>query len=100
MTEPVRVEVGGVQATAGEIKDALVILCLAASTNVKPPLKAAGHPLAGMDYMGASTVHLAAHPALASEPGSKRHHNGHVKKVISAYLAAKVREAEALEDEA
>lgn len=70
MAEPVRVEVGGVQATAGEIKDALVILCLAASTNVKPPLKAAGHPLAGMDYMGASTVHLAAHLPWPASPAA------------------------------
>jgi hypothetical protein len=85
--EPAKVEVGGVYVTAAQIDDAIKILQKDMSTAVRQPLKAAGHPLAAMDYHEVSEAHLAKHPELTAAKGSKQQHVGHVKPVILHHLA-------------
>lgn len=89
---PGKVDVGGVSASKEEIQSAIAHLQAAKSTNVKGPLKAKGHPLADMDYMGISKEELAKHPDLAVSPGTKKQHVGKVKLAVLHHLAGKLGE--------
>lgn len=87
--EPAKVDVGGVSVTHAEIKSAIEHLNAAKSTNVAPPLKAKGHPLAAMDYMAVAKKELKEHPELKVPSGTKQKHVGQVKLAVLHHLHAK-----------
>jgi hypothetical protein len=88
---PSKIEVGGVPVTHDEIHKAISLLNASHSTQVKQPLKAAGHPLQHMDYHGVSKEELAKHPELKVSKGSKAEHVGQVKIAVLHHLAEKAK---------
>lgn len=91
-TEPVapgahKIDIGGVPSSKDEIHHALQLLHANKSTQVKQPLKAAGHPLQHMDYHGVSTAEIAKYPELKVSKGSKQEHVGQVKLAVMHHLS-------------
>jgi hypothetical protein len=87
-----KVDVGGVAVTKQQILDAIKVLNDSKATNVKLPLKHAGHVLQDMDYMGVSDAELKAHPELKVPQGTKKQHVGKVKNAVLHHLAGKLDE--------
>jgi hypothetical protein len=92
--------VAAIHVNAENLASAISILNAAKSTNVKPPLAKAGHPLADMDYMAIAKEELAAHPELAVPSGTKAKHVGKVKLAVLHHLAAKLAEVSTNDAEA
>ena len=86
---------GNIDVTSEQIASAIKVLKDAKSTNVKPPLAKAGHPLADMDYVQIAKDEIAAHPELNISPGTKAVHVGKVKNAVLHHLAGKLAEADA-----
>lgn len=81
-----KVTMGGIPVTVDELTKAIEILHNAKSTNVKLPLKAAGHKLQHMDYMGVSKNELKKHPELKVPKGTKQKHVGQVKVAVLHHM--------------
>ncbi|MET8149403.1 hypothetical protein ACIBSW_34625 [Actinoplanes sp. NPDC049668] len=64
-----KLEIGGIEVTVSQAKQALVFLVQAKSMFVRQPLAAKSHPLSATDYHGVAATWFAAHP----EDRKKKH---------------------------
>jgi hypothetical protein len=75
--------IGGVNATTGDIRDALGILTIAGGTMVKGPLAREGNPLAEMDYHAVARAEWDEFPGDRMPPsGDRRHPTAHVRRAV------------------
>ena len=75
--------IGGVNATTSDIRDAIGTLTNAGGTQVKRPLEMTRNPLADMDYHAVARTELAEFPEARREPSGDRHNpTAHVREAI------------------